>query len=256
MLAGDLAHAFEVPRFGQHDADVGERGLDQHACDVAMRGGAFEIVEIVERHHACGERRIHLRTDCARTRDGALAETNDECFVDGAVVAPVVHDHLRFAGDRTGKTQSETICVGGAQGELPLGKPEAPRQLARHPRCVGGWQHHGGATRHLMSDCLRHFGVRMAGHRPRVAQTQVDVFVAVDVGEARALCRVEHDRERPGPAAHPRHRHARHERTGRVGVCARLGVQVDEALRLGRHEFAEARAVDARHQSASLPFVD
>ncbi len=47
----------------------------------------------------------------------------------------------------------------------------------------------------------------MAGHRARVAEAEVDVFVAVDVAETRAACFVGEDREAAGPPHHPRHGH-------------------------------------------------
>ena len=48
----------------------------------------------------------------------------------------------------------------------------------------------------------------MPGHRPGVAQAEVDVVEAVDIGEVRARGSVEEQWERARPAGHPGHRHA------------------------------------------------
>ena len=53
---------------------------------------------------------------------------------------------------------------------------------------------------------------RVAGHRARVAEAEVDVLVSVDVDEARALRLGDEEREAAGPLRHPVHRDAREER--------------------------------------------
>ena len=53
-----------------------------------------------------------------------------------------------------------------------------------------------------------HRGDGVAGHRPRVAEAEVDVRVSVDVAEGRPRGLVDEERERPGPPTHPVHGYA------------------------------------------------
>ena len=80
----------------------------------------------------------------------------------------------------------------------------------------------------------------VAGHRAGVAEAEVDVLVAVDVGEARALGLGREDREAAGPAHHPVHRHAAEQRVLRL-LAERVGARVlgAEALELAGHQVVE-----------------
>ncbi len=79
-----------------------------------------------------------------------------------------------------------------------------------------------------------HLRQRMAGHRTGVAEAEVDVLVAVDIGEAGAVSLVEEERKGARPAGHPCHRHAAEQVGARVGGhLRRPRVQLDEALLLG-----------------------
>ena len=98
MPAGDLADRVEVARLGQHDADVGERGLHQQAGDVALGEPAVEGVGVVEGEDGRGDGHVDLRTHAARARDDPVALEDGEGLVDGAVVAPV--DRRRSAAGR------------------------------------------------------------------------------------------------------------------------------------------------------------
>jgi len=67
----------------------------------------------------------------------------------------------------------------------------------------------------------------MPGHRPGVAEAEVDVVVTVDIGEVGAGRGLHVERERAGPADHPVHGHAGQERSPRPcveGVSTRMTV--------------------------------
>jgi hypothetical protein len=79
------------------------------------------------------------------------------------------------------------------------------------------------------------------GHRARVAEAEVDVLVAVDVGEARALGVRREDREAARPADHPVHRDAAEQRAPRLlGELERARVLRAEALQLPGHQLLDA----------------
>ena len=52
-----------------------------------------------------------------------------EGLVDGAVVAPVEHQHLRPSGEMTGEPDAEPVGVGRGHRDLPNRQPESSGQL-------------------------------------------------------------------------------------------------------------------------------
>jgi hypothetical protein len=118
--ARQVAQARMKFRRRQHDADVRERGLGQHARDVARAQRALESIEIVELGHLRGHRRVERRTQVTLARDDAVMRVEgDERFIDGAVIAPVEHEDLRPARQRPGKSQHEAVRIGRRRCELP-----------------------------------------------------------------------------------------------------------------------------------------
>ena len=65
MPAGEIAERIVEAGLGQDDADVGERGLREHAGDVTRGERGFQRGDIVERDHDRRLRNIDLRTDVA-----------------------------------------------------------------------------------------------------------------------------------------------------------------------------------------------
>src|SRR4029079_16840442 len=97
---------------------------------------------------------------------------------------------------------------------------------------------------------------RMAGHRSGVAQAEVDVFVPVDVREARAVRFRREDREATRPADHPRHRHAAQQRPARLdGQLAGARMLALETLELAVEERLGAHRVTASALFAGGPGV-
>ena len=73
----------------------------------------------------------------------------------------------------------------------------------------------------------------MAAHRARVAEAEVDVLVAVDVGEAAPARLGDEEREPAGPLGHPVHRDAGQEMPfARWASVARTRMLAREALLL------------------------
>jgi hypothetical protein len=79
----------------------------------------------------------------------------------------------------------------------------------------------------------------VAGHRPGVAEAEVDVLVAVDVGERGAGRRGREHRMGASPLAHPRHRDAGEQRALRlIEELARAAMGGGETLLLSAEEVA------------------
>ena len=154
----------------------------------------------------CGP--IEPRTGTTRPFSSSMAID----LVDRAVVAVVVDDDLAAAGDVAGEPEREPVGVGGRQGELPGRQAEPARELLAGPDGVLGREHVGDAAAELALDGGDRRARAVAGHRPGVAEAEVDVFVAVDAGEAGAGGLVDEQRKRAGPLDHPVHRHAVEER--------------------------------------------
>ena len=241
-VAGRGAQRVVVAGVGEHDADVGQRRLGEHAGDVAVGELALQRLDVVELDDARGLGERDRRPDVALALDDvALRVERRERLVDGAVVAPVEHEDLRPPGDRAGDPDREAVGVGGGQRELPRRQPEAPLHLLPDPQRVLARQHQRDPARRLRGDRAQRRLGRVAGHRAGVAEAEVDVLVAVDVAEARALRLVREHREAAGPARHPVHGHAAEQRAPRLlrqGERARvLGA---EALELAGHQIIDS----------------
>jgi hypothetical protein len=142
------------------------------------------------------------------------------------------------AGDHPGEPDREAVGVGRGEGELPVLQAEPALELLAAPHRVLGREHVGDAPAvDLALDRGDRGRCAVAGHRPGVTEAEVDVLVAVDVGEMGAGGGLDEDREAAGPLDHPVHRHAREERVGgALEEGERAGVVVAELLDLAIHQ--------------------
>ena len=174
-----------------------------------------------------------------------------ERLVDRAVVVVVVDEDLRSARDVAGEPDREPVGVGRRERELPVPQAESSPELVGRDDRVLGRQHVGDPAAELALDGGDRGGGAVAGHRPGVAEAEVDVLVAVDVAEPGAGGLVDEQRERAGPADHPVHRDAVEERSLRpLEQLARSGVGLFEPPGLVAHEAFEPGSVQgpARHR--------
>ena len=180
-----------------------------------------------------GGGRIHRGTDVPGSRHrAAVGAAHHEGLVDGAVVAVGEARHEPAPGHQAGEAERPAVGVRRREGEGPARQPEARRQLVGHPRRVLGGEHGRDAAEVLHSVSHgRHGGRRrVTRHRTRVTEREVDVGVAVEVGDAAPRSLGEEDREAAGPLGHPGHRHAADQvgggggrRGGRPGASGREG---------------------------------
>ena len=178
---GDLADRVVVAGLGQDDPDVGQRRLEQDRRDVAVGEGRLEPGDVVELDDPGRLGDVDLRPDRSGDRhDRAVGAELGDRLVDRPVVAVVVDDDLGAAGHVAGQPEHPAVGVAGRQGELPRPDPEPPGQLLADPGGVLGRQHVGDPAAHLAFDRGHRRGGPVAGHRPGVAEAEVDVVVAVD----------------------------------------------------------------------------
>ena len=208
---------------------------------------ALEPVEVVDLDHPGRQAGVDRGADVVRPGGDAAVGDDRERLVDGAVVAPVVDEHLRAAGRLAGEPDREPVGVGRGQRELPAGEAEAPRHLLADPDRVLGREHERRPAPHLLGDGRGGGLGRMAGHRPGITEAQVDVLVSVDVAEPRAGRLVDEHREAARPLGHPVHRDAREERSpSPVEQLQRTRVRLFEEPLLPGLEVGEAGSVDGR----------
>ncbi len=204
VAAGQFAQA-GVEAFGRRDhADVGHEGFGEHRGDVAMGEGGLQRVEVVELHQAGGGVVAYAIGVNARARNHAPGGVEFHLrFVDAAVVVAVEHHHLVTSAEHPAQAQDETVGVGGRGGHLPIGQAEAPRQFGADPQAVLGRQHQGGAAPRLAGVGVGHRRLGVAEHGAAIAEGEVDVLLAVDVGDARALGLFHQQRAVARPLLHP-----------------------------------------------------
>ena len=241
-------------RFGQHDADVGERRFGEHGGDVAGREGLFERRDVVELDDLGRQVHVDRGADVAGTRAGdAAGADGDERLVDRAVVAPVEDQHLGPPGDVAGDAQGEAVGVGRRHRDLPEGQAEAAGELLGHPGGVGRRQHGGHALLELLLDGAHRGLGRVARHGAGVAQAEVEVLVAVDAGKRGPVRFGDDQRKGTRPARHPVHRHA----VEKVGLSLLEevvgdGMALGEQSVFGVEQVVQAVAIDRRgHEETS-----
>ena len=204
----ELAARLEEAGLGKDDADVRQRRLHDEHRDVTMRQTRLDGGDVVELGHAGRLAHRHGRADVPAARQGLPVVAHDhERLVDGPVVAVREGHHLRTTGDHPGQSQRPAIGVGRGQAERPQRHPEASGQVGRHPLRIQAGHHRGDAA--LPPDALLDGGDgggrRVAGHRSRVAEREVDVLVTVDVGDPVPVGRGQVERVAAGPLVHPGH---------------------------------------------------
>ncbi len=251
MSSSELAERAVEARLGMDDSDVRESRLREDERDVARRELALERIQVVELDDPCRHGRIDRRAEvpAPRLHDAVRAERRER-LVDGAVVAPVENEDGRSARQVTCEPNDEAVGIGRGQCELPGGDTESARQLVRHPKHVLARQHERDALGRLLGHRLQRRLRCMPRHRPRVAEAEVDVLVAVDVDESCPL-RLAHEHGKASrPLPHPVHGDALEERRPRtLGQLARTRMRIDEARLLARLQLGKA---DDRHGSESM----
>ena len=218
VLACEPADGLQVAGLGEHDADVGQRRLHQHGGDVVVGELVSQLVGLVELGDAGGLGEIDRPADVAGPRDDlALLVAERERLVDAAVVAPGVDEDLRALRHLAGEPDRPAVGVGRRERERPLRRAEAAGELGADPGGVLGRHHRGDAVSAASCDRLDGRGRRVAGHRAGVAEREVDVGVAVEVGHAGVLRVVEIEREAARGEVHPGHGDAAEQVW--LGVC-------------------------------------
>ncbi len=245
-----LAQALEEAGLREDDADVGQGRLGEDRGDVTVGELTLDRRQVVPRRGAGGEVERDGGSDVAGPRLGlAVRPRQREGLVDRAVVAVGEDEDLRLPGREAGQPHRPPVRVGRGEREAPQRHTEAPRQLGADPLGVLRRQHRRDAPElsHPPGDGLDGRPGRVARHGPGVAQREVDVRVAVDVGDPVARRPVEVEREAAGPLVHPGHRHPAEE----VGAlleeraAARMPVAVGDLF--GGEQLGEAGPVDGGH---------
>ena len=198
-----------IARIREHDADVGERRLEQAGCNLTVLQRVLECRDVVDLDHARRFVERHGLADVALSRHRAAVFERRDRFVDRAVIAAVVHDNFRPLRDLARPADRAAIGVGRGERELPVWDAEASRQFIADPGRIDGRQHQGDALARLAGDGLDRRGRRMARHAAGIAEAEVDELIAVHVREAGACGTVDVDGMIAGPARHPVHGHAK-----------------------------------------------
>ena len=249
IAAGEFACGGPVALGGKDDADVGHGGLGEDASDVVMLESVFEGLQVVELDDASGFGGIDGRADIAAARaDNAVVE-RDKSFVHGAVIAVVENENFGALRDFACDANGEAVGVGGGERELPERKAETALEIFADPERVLGGKHERDAFAHAAGNGFGDDLRRVAGHGAGVAEAEVDVIVAINVGEMGASGGFHEDREGAGPFVHPVHGDAAEKRA--LGAEIEFGgtrVIGDETFFFALVKGAEARAVDGGHR--------
>ncbi len=242
-----------VSGIGQHDADIRQRRLGQHAGDVFVLERSLKRAEIVEFHHRRRHGRIDGRPDISPACFGYAVLQRDEAFVHRAVIAPVENENLRAPGDVPRETNRKPVRVGGGQRELPEGQSKALLQFLSHDDRVFAGQHERNAAPGLLLQGHHSGRGRVSRHGAGIAEAQVDVAMAVDVEELGAPRLAHERREGARPFRHPVHGHAPEQRLARaLKQRSRLRPVSDELLLFSLHQGLQAGALESSHGASGV----
>ena len=223
-------------------------GSGEDAGDVAWRERLLESRQAVPLDHLAVDRGSTGRLGVAGLGPRDAVVDGDDGLVDGAVVAVVVDEDLGTLRRVACEAHGEAVGVRRRERELPVLQAEAAAELGGHPERVLGREHGRDAAAGLLRDGPDRGVGRVAGHRARVPEAEVDVLVAVDAREARAVGLGDVGRERARPARHPVHGHAvEHVLLRALEELARAGVRVMKS--------ASSRALSAASRSRSMVAV-
>jgi hypothetical protein len=215
------------------DADVRQRRLGQDTGDVAGRELALQRLDVVPLDHPRRLLEWNRRSDIAFTGDHRPTVERGERLVDGAVVAPVEDEDLRPCRELPREPDREPIRIRGGERELPARQSEATSELFADPEGILTGQHERDTTCGLLGHRPHGWCRGVSGHRRCVAEAEVHVLVAVHVTETSAVGLGGEHGEAACPPDHPRHRHAREQRTlGPRGELSRTWVLAREAVEL------------------------
>ena len=205
----DLAYGVVISGLWEDDADVRQRRLDQQRGNLPVGERSFERLDVIERHYPGRLRRIDWGSEVAPAGfDASVVGQPGERLVDRSVVVEVVNGDERPVGDRPGEADRESVGIGRRDRELPVAKAKPPLQLLTDPGGIFGRQHVGDAARQLPLDGGDRRPGAVTGHGARVAETEVDVVMAVDAREVRTARPIHERRISAGPLHHPVHGNA------------------------------------------------
>ena len=95
---------------------------------------------------------------------------------------------------------------------MPVRQAEASREFFADPERVFSRKHECDSLLRLVRNCIDGGCGRMAGHRAGIAEAEIDILVAVNVSEVRAVSFRNEDWKFAGPFFHPIHGYAAEER--------------------------------------------
>src|SRR5690348_12221033 len=235
----------EVAGPGLDDPGVHHDRLQDHARDLALVlvQQAGHAVQVVERGD---QRQVGDGLRDAGGRGGAvrffprarvlfLGSHGDLYRVVVAVVAALDLDDQVPAGDRPHQVDGVHGGFGAGVGETPAREAEPEGELVGHRDRVRRGLGEVGAVLDLVRDGLHDRRVGVASQGGAVAAVQVDVFVAVDIGDLRAAAAAQPDRLRHGdlPAGGDA---AGEVLLGLLGQALGLGLTADEDFFLLRDD--------------------
>ena len=176
-----LAKSAQEAGLGQHRAAVGQHTLDQHRGRPPLPQYPFGRLEVVEVDNRLVRGRGRADSQLLGHQPGAVARP--QRLVKLAVVLAREHQDALAPGCDAGHPERLGVGRGGGYRELPLRQAEAQSELFAHAHGRLGGQEQLHAPCGLGADSLGQPGVGVAEYGRHVAHVEVDIAVAVDVGE-------------------------------------------------------------------------
>ena len=157
--SGELPKRLMEALVGQHDPDVRQGRLREHACDIAGSECLLERLDVVELDDLRRGGGIDGRTDVAgASADHPIGAERREGLVHGAVVAVVEDEDLPALGDLSREADDEPVGVRGRDRELPVRQAEPPSELLTNRDRILRRKHQRHASNHAVLD--RRYGSR------------------------------------------------------------------------------------------------
>ena len=249
VVTGRLAHRRVEPRLRLHDPDVGQRGFGQDTGHISWSQGCGERLRVIERHDANTVGGTGVKSQ--QLGDEPATAWGEQHLIGMTVVATVKHDHDRAARGHARQTHGFHIGGGGREGELPAGEVVPPSQLLGNPDRILRRQEELPAVRHAIRyrrDDRRRIEATEEAH---VRQIEVEVAVAVGIGEVGAVAVDSEDWAMSIQIMEPAHRNPVRHRVPSPGVeRERVRMRLGEALVFAFCEGSDTSGIHSNSSSA------
>ena len=203
LSVGERTQIFEKSVTREDQSDIGERRFDDEGCNTPARQFTANGLKVVVGNDG-GVPAMIVRQSQGGNRRFIVGIVGQR-LVDVAMVAAIEHEDAVPARGKARQAQGLGHRRRGGQRELPVVESEPAGEVPGDRHGVLAGHEELGPRPHLSRHGLHDPGHGISGGRGKIGLVEVDIAVAVNVGERGAASRVDEDRFMMLESPHPCH---------------------------------------------------